>query len=206
MEQQLQQLTFGKAVIGGVVLAVLYFFIMYNNGATLEAGITSANAEIQTKEAELEKIKTAVADAERYQNTKRALGAELDSVLKAIPAQLTSEDLRKIISREAQQIGANSINISAGGAQQTTDPNQKPPFFEPVTVNLEIEGTYNQLMSFLSAVTKVDKIITLSSLNLVRKEASSDDLGSTGPVVLKMAAELRAYRYLPSSAPKEATE
>lgn len=202
MEQKLQNLTMGKAVMVGVVLAVLYFFLMYNDGTALQTNIANTTTEIQTKEAELEKIKKAVSDAERYQNTKRALGAELDSVLKAIPAQLTSQDLMKIVSTEAKAMGIN-LNIDASGNSGGGPTDDKSVFFEPVMVNLSLDGTYNQLMSFLSAITKVDKIITLSSLTLVNSAAGRAPEDS-GPISLKLTAEMRAYRYLPQSAPKEA--
>lgn len=202
MEQQLQNLTMGKAVMAGAILAVLYFFLFYNDGAAMQANITTANSEIQTKEAELEKIKKAVADAERYQNTKRALGAELDSVLKAIPAKLTSQDLMKIVSTEAKAMGINlSINPASFASQSS--PEDKTVFFEPVVVSLSLDGTYNQLMSFLSAITKVDKIITLSSLTLINSVAGRSPEDS-GPINLKLTAEMRAYRYLPQAVPKEA--
>lgn len=202
MEQQLQNLTMGKAVMAGVVLTVLYFFLFYNDGSVMQTNISTGNGEIQTKEAELEKIKKAVADAERYQNTKRALGAELDSVLKAIPAQLTSQDLMKIVSTEAKAMGIN-LNINPASFSGQASPEDKSVFFEPVVVSLSLDGTYNQLMSFLSAITKVDKIITLSSLTLVNSTSGRAPEDS-GPVNLKLTAEMRAYRYLPQSAPKEA--
>ncbi len=202
MEQQLQNLTMGKAIVAGVVLTVLYFFIMYNDGSAIQQKIAGSNTEIQTKEAELEKIKKAVSDAERYQNTKRALGAELDSVLKAIPAQLTSQDLMKIVSTEAKAMGIN-LNINPSQYSGQASPDDKSVFFEPVVVSLSLEGTYNQLMSFLSAITKVDKIITLSSLNLVNAAANRAP-EDNGPVNLKLTAEMRAYRYLPQSIPKGA--
>jgi Tfp pilus assembly protein PilO len=195
MEQQLQQLTFGKAFIGAVVVAFLYFMLMYNDGSTIEAAIVAGKSEIQTKEQELEKIKVAIADAERYQQTKNALGSELETVLKAIPEKLLPTDIMKLLSTEAKNIGVNIINLNAGTTAFTqVRPGEEKPFFEPVSVSITLEGTYTNLMLFLSAITKSDKIITAPSLVLETKGNPITD--DSGPTSLRLVAEFRAYRYL----------
>jgi Tfp pilus assembly protein PilO len=196
MEQQLQQLTFGKAFIGAIVVAFLYFMLMYNDGSAIEAAIVAGKSEIQTKEQELEKIKVAIADAERYQQTKNALGSELETVLKAIPEKLLPTDIMKFLSTEAKNIGVNIINLNAGSAafNQSVKPGEEKPFFEPVSVSITLEGTYTNLMLFLSAITKSDKIITAPSLVLETKGNPITD--DSGPTSLRLVAEFRAYRYL----------
>lgn len=199
MEKQLQNLTIGKALIGAVVVAFLYYMLMYNDGAVLSASITAANNEIQVKEQELEKIKVAIADAERYQQTKNALGNELGNVLKAIPEKLLPTDIMKLLSTEAKNVGVNIINLTPDGATFQNFQEKDKPFFEPVSVSVTLEGTYTNLMLFLSAITKSDKIITVPSLVLENKAAASASEDSS-PTSLRLTAEFRAYRYIPTPA------
>lgn len=197
MEQQLQQLTFGKALIISVVVAFLYYMLMYNDGTVLEQTIASTNSQIQTQEQEVEKIKVAIADAERYQQTKNALGSELDSVLKAIPEQLSTSDVMKLLSTEAKNLSLNIVTLNGnttGGGQYNQNSNQAPVFYQTVPVTITLEGTYTNLMLFLSALTKSDKIITAAQLTLENKAANVTD--DAGPTLLRLTGEFNAYRYL----------
>ena len=198
MEQQLQQLTIGKVVVGATVVALLYYMLLYNDGSALQASITSTQAEIQTKEQELQVIKKAIEDAERYQQTKNALGAEMGSVLKAVPEKLSHAEIMKLISTEANSIGVNISGLVPGAATQqfSQSPNEPKPFYEPVVVNVTLEGTYTNLMLFLSAMTKSDKIINAASLNLENK--SQNVLDDSSNTTLRLVSEFRAYRFLPS--------
>lgn len=193
MEQKLQQLTMGKAFLGAVVLAFLYYMLLYNDGSVLTASIATANSEIVVKEQELQKIKVAIADAERYQKTKDALGTELDTVLKAVPEKLLPTDIMKLLSTEAKNIGVNIINLSAGGSFQQGGQAENP-FFEPISVSITLEGTYTNLMLFLSAITKSDKIITAPALTLESKNTAV--IEDSGPTILRLTAEFRAYRFV----------
>jgi Tfp pilus assembly protein PilO len=199
MEEKLKQLTFGKAIIGGLVLAAIYYFAIYNNGAAIEESINTTQTQITAQEQELTTIKKAIADAERYQMAKKTLGQELDVVLKAIPVELSAIDLMRTLSNEAKSIGVSILSINA---QQNSGYSSAPttgpkPFFEPVGVTVNLEGSYNQLMLFLSNLTKTDRIITVGSMNLQIRD-STGSLDGKGATVLKMNGEFKAYRYLPS--------
>lgn len=202
MEQQLQQLTIGKVVVGAFVVALLYYLLLYNDGTAIQASIGTTNAEIQTKEQELEKIKVAIADAERYQRTKNALGEELGTVLKAIPEKLSTTEIMRFLSNEAKNLGVNisSVNASSSSMNFQASPGEEKPFYEPIAVAIALEGTYTNLMLFLSAITKSDKIITAPSLTLESKAAAGVAPDDNGPTILRLVGEFRAYRYLPQNA------
>lgn len=197
MEEKLQQLSISKAIMIGIALAGVYFFAIYDSGSRLETQISTKQAETTKAQQELTAIKKAIADAERFQKTKETLGQELDLVLKAIPVELTPLEFMRIVSNEAKVVGASILSLTQGRENRTAAPvgkDQEKPFFEPVSVNIGLEGTYNQLMMFLSNLTKVDKIVTVSNLKLQLKTDTAD---STAPSLLKLEGELKAYRYLP---------
>lgn len=191
MEEKLRQLPFGKAFLIGLVLAAIYYFGPYDSGSNLEASIQGLESQITATKAELDKIKIAIRDAEVFQETKQARGQELDTVLKAIPEQISSLDLMRILSNEAKGVGASILSINHQSGARTVDPKA---FFEPVTVTVNLEGSYNTLMQFLSNLTKIDRIITISSLNL---KLQDQNIESKGPTLLRMSGEFRAYKYLP---------
>jgi Tfp pilus assembly protein PilO len=192
----------GKAIMIGVGLAIVYFFMMYDDGTSIKTNTDTVQAEVTKLEQELSTIKKAIADAERYQVAKKSLGEELDVVLKAIPEQLSNVDLMRVLSNHAKEVGVSILSINQTGASlPPQQPGAPKPFFEPVAVSVSLEGPYNQLMLFLSNLTKTDRIITISILNLQLRDGNSAE-GRGGPTLLRMIGEFKAYRYMPS---KEAT-
>lgn len=191
MEQQLKNLTFGKAMLIGLALAAVYYFGVYNDGSALEAAIKNSRAELQKNTNEIAKIKTAIGDAERYQQTMAVLGAEMDRVTKAVPTQLSSFDLMKIVSNEAKTLGLQINALRARDAFRQGE--NKGAIFEPVGVDVDLTGTYNQIMEFMSSLTRLDKIVTIRSLNFSAK-LDSTKKGTTTTILFK--AELNGYKYL----------
>jgi Tfp pilus assembly protein PilO len=199
MEEKLKQLTFGKAILAGLAFAAVYYFALYNSGAAIQENINTTQTQVTKQEQELAAIKKAIADAERYQMAKKTLGQELDVVLKAIPVELNAIDLMRTLSNEAKSIGVSILSINAQPAYTppASSGNGPKPFFEPVAVTVNLEGSYNQLMLFLSNLTKTDRIITVGTMNLQLRD-SNGGVDNRGATVLKMGGEFKAYRYLPA--------
>lgn len=197
MEEKLSQLTFGRATIIGLVLAAVYFFTLYNDGTVIENQIAASQGEVQKNRAEVESIRQAILDAERYQQTMSVLGAEMEKVVKAIPAKLNSLDLMKTISTEAKGVGAeiNQLNSPQTASIGTADENPNR-FYEVIPIEVDITGTYNQIMLFLSNLTKLDKIITAERLIMAISQRGSGKSSSSVPII-NMKASLQAYRYKP---------
>jgi Tfp pilus assembly protein PilO len=194
VEEQLRNLTFGKAVAISLVLAAVYYFSVYDDGSGLQNQIKAAREELNKNTTEIAKIKTAMADAERYQQTMAQLGAEMEKITKAVPAQLSSFDLMKIVSNEAKTLGVQINSLRAKEAFRATE--NKDAIFEPVGVDIELTGTYNQVMEFMSSLTRLDKIVSIKSFNLSSR-IDSGRKGDPSPT-MNFKAELSGYRYLES--------
>jgi type IV pilus assembly protein PilO len=192
MEERLKSLTFGKSILIGIALAAGYYFALYDDGSSLEKQIALAKVEVKKSKDEVANVRTAIEDAERFQQTMSVLGAEMDKVLKAIPAQLTSIELMKIISNEAKTVGAE-INQLMSPQNFRNDSDKTVKFYEPVPIDVDLTGTYNQIMLFLSNLTKLDKIITTNQMSFNIKSGGAT-AGSSPIVTWK--ASLQAYRYI----------
>jgi Tfp pilus assembly protein PilO len=195
MEEKLKNITTGQALIAGLVLAGLYFFMFYDDGSILETNIASIRSDIQKGQTEMEDVRKAIEDAERYQKTKAALGVEMDNILLAIPIKLNSTDLMKTMSNEAKSVGAEIISLSAPQSFRA-EPGDANTVYEPILISVELSGTYNQLMLFLSNLTRLNKIITSTKLQLSLKSSSGPVRPGTPPT-LSMNASFQAYKYNP---------
>src|SRR5262249_1068309 len=113
MEERLRNLTIGKAFLIGVVLALGYYFGMYNDGHNLEQRITAVQGEITKNRAQAEELRKVIKDAESFQQTMHSLGEEMEMVLRAIPSKLSSFELMKILSEEAKNVSVQIMSIKA---------------------------------------------------------------------------------------------
>lgn len=188
MEEQLRNLTMTKCLVVSLVLAGFYYAGAYNDGTALETQIAGMDQQLSANQTEVAAVQKAIQDAERYEKTMAALGKEMEVVLKAIPKDISSVDLMKIISNEAKVVGVeiNSLGDSRGNPENST------ALYVPVAVDLAIKGTYNQVMLFLSNLTKLDKIINTANLTLTAQSVTTPTQSPS--IDLKVLVE--AYKYV----------
>lgn len=199
MEEKLRNFTYGMTLVIGIILSIIYYFSLYDDGSALEAQIKMAQDQLTANKNEIESLKTAIQDAERFKQVMTTLGAEMERILLAIPTKLTSLDLMKIISTEAKGVG---VDIKSLTSQQTSAPSTKDAkqFYEPVAVEVAIMGSYNQVMMFLSNLTRLDKIVIARNLTLDATQSGSTDANS--PIV-NMKALIEAFRYVSETSKAE---
>lgn len=198
MADKLASLTIGKALIIGLGLAVAYYFMFYDDGKNLQTLLTNTKTELEKNQKEIKSINDAIKDAARFKDIMAKLGEEMGRILKAIPEKLTPIELMKIISNEAKGVGTeinrlNSPMMMRSGFNTNKD---TTVFYEPVLVDVELSGTYNQLMLFMANLTRLDKIVTVRKIKL----STSDSKNRNNPEI-KMAASLQAYRYISEPPP-----
>jgi type IV pilus assembly protein PilO len=193
MEEQLKNLTVGKSLLIGLALGAGYYFMMYNDGSAIEAQIGTVQQQIAAAESEVASVRKAIEDAERYQQTMSTLGSEMERVQKAMPSKLNTTDLMKVISTEAKAVGAEINQLSANEGYQTGSPETEERYYDEVPVQVEITGTYGQVMLFLSNLTKLDKIVTAKKLELTILQG-----GVTKNRVpsISLKSTLQAYKYV----------
>ena len=202
MENILHNLTFGRAIVIGIVLAAIYYFAMYNDGVSLEKQISTSRQDISKNKQEITNIEKAIQDADRYQKVMAELGEEMGRVLKAVPSQLTSLDLMRTIPNEAKSVGVQINSVSPAQAFRAgTNPLEDKTVVEPIAVNIELTGTYNQTMQFMSNLTRLDKIVSIRQLTLT----SRTDTGprKTNVPLVNFKAELDAYRFVTAEKDKD---
>jgi len=201
MEERLNNLTFGNSFLIGLVLTGIYYFSFYDTGAVLNNQISATKVEYDKSVQEIERIKKAVEDAERYKKTVAVLGTEMERILLAVPEKLTSIEFMQIVSTEAKKSGVAIINLSSqkGAVARKAKDSTEPDFYERVPVDVELSGKYQQLMIFLAALTHVDKIVTVGKIQMSLGSTAGKSSDANSPDV-SLKATLSAYRYSPVSA------
>jgi Tfp pilus assembly protein PilO len=194
MAERLAALTLGRALIIGLILGAVYYSAFFDDGSKLVVALKAAKVELDKNKKEIENVNIAIKDAERFQQTMALRSAEMQKILKAMPAELTSIDFMKIVSNEAKGIGAEINKLTAPLLQKsmTLGKAESVAFYEPVPIDVELTASYNQIMLFMANLTKLDKIVTAQKVKLV---ATGDPRSKTIPNV-HLTATLLAYKYI----------
>lgn len=195
MEQKLKEIDTAKALLIGVVIAVVYYFALFDDGSSLEMSINTTQASITQKTTEIASMKKTLEDAKKHAEISAKIGAELEQVLQAVPESYNSVELMKLISNEAKVVGANILSVK-GNDVKLKDTDEAS--FAPIRVDVDLTGTFNQIMLFLSNMTKVSKVILMKTINI--QGAKNTMTSSTASPSLSFKASFEAYRYVPDSA------
>lgn len=190
LEEWLEELETTKAFLIGVVITALFYFMMYDDGSRLEARIQSIKQQISANQNKIEQAKQAVIEKEKFANTKKLLGERFDTLVQYIPEDFNSTEQMKIISNVAKTAGANILKISQTGR------GEKFNFYEEIRVDVELVGSYTQIMMFMSGLTRLKKVIVADNINLSSQNSNSSKSEGEGGVKINFKSQLVGYRYI----------
>ncbi len=187
---KLMEMPLSRVLILAAVVSGLYYLLIFDNGSKWKAQTATAlqrKSEIETETVTVDK------EIQEINNLKAAQerdAEKLNTLFAYIPEKLTKVEIMRTISTEAKAVGANinSIRDSAGGS---SGQNQKSEFYEEMAVEVDLAGTFPQLLLFLSNLTRINQIMSVENLTLnVVQGATSENMA------LSMAAMIKAYRYI----------
>lgn len=190
--ERFSALSLAQALMGGLVIATLYYFIGYNSGAALKAQIEAAQTTIKTTETQIAEENKKIERIEQYKKSTQIMGESFQTLLTYIPAKLASFDLMKAISNEAKASGVNLVRVAEAG--QPT----KKGFYQELSVQVDLKGNFQQLMLFLSFLTRTEQFLTVHNLELTSDPNAS---GRESPT-LRFSTEIHGYRYDQTETPK----
>lgn len=192
MQKFFSQLTMLQAVIIGVVLALAYYFLLGDDGKSLEARIANARRDLATAQTELKATETKLEKAREYQRAAAEMGEELNRLLSYIPDDLRVQDLMKIVSEEAKIAGLNIIRVTPREGSANSKGEKKD--FEETEVDADFTGNFAQHMTFMSNLTKQKLLFTLPKLNLNRENTQRG--ADVDTPSLSFRFNIKAYRYV----------
>jgi Tfp pilus assembly protein PilO len=179
-----KKMTPGRALIFGVALAILYYFLMFDDGKSFDTGLAAANAKVGELKQKLADDQRKIERAIVFKKTAAEIGTTINKLLGMIPEKFGMADLMRIISNEAKVAGVSLSSISPGKSEQSAFASE----FDEITVSLDMNGSYVQHMVFLSNLTKINQI-------MIVKKFDMSSSGAEDSAVVKMTAEIIAYRY-----------
>ncbi len=183
LEDRIKNLTTQQTIIATFVIAAAYFFLVFGGGGRIDDQIKKSKKDFKTKEQTLINTEMAMQNAAKFQEEVRRTNARFKEMLEFIPVDFSIADFMQLLSTEAESSGNKVVQIQP----RLTD--QEPALYEELLVELTIEGTYSQILTFLSRLTKINRIINMGGIRLSTIEA--DPISP----VLRFQTVVYGYRY-----------
>ncbi len=184
----IQRMTLARSVMIGLVIAAIYYFVMYDSGKNQKALIQSTKTQITDLESKVAEAQKKLDRAAVYKTTVAEVGGAIKKLLSVIPEKFGSADLMKMLSNEAKVAGSSLNSITPGKSSEVAFAKE----FEEFSVTIDMNGSFLQHIVFLSNLTKINQILIVRSIGLSSEVAAAK---SEDAVNVHMVAEIVAYRY-----------
>lgn len=186
---QLGELTWSKVIVGGLIVAGLYWAFYYDDGTALDATIKTLNTKYSESERQLRETKEAMADAEKFEKAVRQNEIQFEKVLEYLPQEINANELTRLVNQQAQLSGTRVVSTKA------VDQIERKDFYEMTRLEFGLSGSFSQVVLFLSSLSKIQRLLTLDKLKIKVAQASSDDHAT-----VDLTGILVGYRYLKTAA------
>ncbi|MFP5518668.1 MAG: type 4a pilus biogenesis protein PilO [Bdellovibrionia bacterium] len=175
-----------------LILGVLYYFLLFNDGSTIDQNIQTLKGQIATEE--VKKVQTEKAKAQEAQSQEQiaVLRENIRRVSSQMPTTLKGLDVNRVIDDSAVRVQLKVTAKKPGVNQEIQNASA-----EEIPVDIEMQGTYSQFARFLVDIGSLDQITRVKTFKMRSVDEKRD------PTTLKIEATIAGYRSLP---PKEDEE
>ncbi len=163
-----------------VVPVILFYFLVYSPNTTK---IAKAQRQVRGLEKDLREIKEKAARLGEHKRLLAEIEAEYEQASVVIPDNKEIPSLLSSISSEGSASGLDIISF-VPGAEVGKD------FYAEIPVKLQVTGTYHNLGHFLDTVSKMPRIVNVSSVALSAPKAGG------GKMQLTAGVDLVTYKFI----------
>lgn len=160
LKEDFEGLTPIKGLIVGFVLCAVYYFLIFNKGEDIVASGQSVQQEIDGLNKRLAAVQEALDNKVSFEEQVKAFTKELEELLKFFPNNLDMNDMQKEFTERLTATKNKLVKINDVSMQSR---------FEGYTENgveMELLGNYHGIMSFLSEVTKMNRVVDFRLMEL----------------------------------------
>ena len=182
----ISRLTLGRAMMLGLSIAVIYYFMLYDDGSSLRQSIDSSRARLGQIEKEMRINDEKLQRAAVFKKTAEEVGSTIGRLVTIVPEKFSMPDLMRLVSNESKVAGSSLSAIRPAGTMVWSVAKE----FEEVALDIELVGSFLQHMVFLSNLTKLHQILIVRRYDM----AAQGDMRSDEAAVVKMSAQSVADR------------
>lgn len=154
----------GVLLLGGLVVTAGLYFTMFKSQAEQNEKAQQALDAKLRENAELEAYRPKLAEIERQL---ASLKQQLDIERRIVPDEKEVDGFIKMLDAEALKAG---IEIRS----YTAKPTASRDYYTEVPFDMEVDGPYYSVMSFFDQVSKLERIVTVSGLQMATPKKAND--------------------------------
>lgn len=171
-----------KVLLVAIVVAAAYWQFGLSEGVT-ESQFQAAEAGKNQAQASLESTQKAVADLKKFKEELDTMTAQFQQVVELMPAESNVADFMLQIREEATKAGARVKKL------EPKKEAEKVNFYETRKLEISLEGSYAQVLTFLSNLSRMKRLVTVD--NIAITQAGSGDESKVA-----FTGSLTSYRYI----------
>jgi type IV pilus assembly protein PilO len=154
----------GALIIGAALITVALFFVVFKGQQdTNEKAQKDLTTKLQ-ENAELERYRPKLAEIERQV---ASLKQQLDIERRIVPDDKEVDGFIKMLDAEARKAGIEIRSFTA-------NPVSSRDFYNEVPFQLELDGPYYSVLGFFDQVSKLERIVDISGLQIATTKKASD--------------------------------
>ena len=150
-------------VFGGLALGAFYF-LAYDDGTLLRQSIADVKNQVQQAEAEVSKVSAEIDRVKLFEAEVLTHKKAIKIFLNYIPVNLTFNEISYLVNKQAQSSG---VNIESKQDNQFKDKGDtEDTEYDILNMNLQVSGSFSQIMFFLSKLTAQERLLVVNRINL----------------------------------------
>lgn len=160
IKEDFQDLTPAKCLVVGFVLCIVYYFVFYNKGEDIIASTGVVQEEINGVQKRLADVQEALNNQSEFEKKVVEFTKELEELLKFFPTNLNMNEMQKELTEKLRITDNKLIRI------QEVEVQTRFVGYKENGVEIETIGGFHEIMGFLSAITKMSRVVDFRSMEL----------------------------------------
>ena len=158
INEQLENITIQQSVLIGIVLAVFYYALLFDDGSILDRQITEAMDSIERDKVTLSKVEKALEDKKRFESEIRETTNYMKIYQEYFPITFSGNVLESKVTEFSKK-----YNLTIVSLKQLPSESEFKNYPETM-LQVEVEGEYHKIMSFISDITKIKKAMVFKKM------------------------------------------
>ena len=168
LKEDFYELPPSKCLLGGFLLCVVYYFLLFDKGTQFTNDIQKLQKDIAEKTVKLEEVEKAVSDTRAFEQGVASLQKDFVELLKYFPLSMDMNDIQKEMTEVLNKSGVKVVSL-----KETAVQNRFPGYIEN-GIELESIADFHQIMTFLADITKIDKVVDFRAMDFI-SDGSNDE-------------------------------
>lgn len=169
--------------LSGILLSVFSAYYFGLGVQEYKDRTEAAKYQLETNQKKLKETLDSTQNKAKFQEETEKIAQTFRMALDYLPKELDTQDILSKVYREARASGIELINFKPRSSRIQE-------FYEELPMDIQTRGTYSQLLTFLSNVSRIPRIINIKNIDIGNPQFKE------GVPYMQLSGTLAGYRYV----------